>query len=168
VRVPPVLKLLFDGAPDVLTLWEYQTQKFENHRSRRPGLYPRQRQRKHFPSSLCAQTSSEAHPASYPVGTRSPFPGGKTWPCVTLTTLPHLVPSSGMSRSHTSSSWRLHGGSMTALFYTPGLDGFFLSAVLHKQCRVYWVWAHEPQVSSSIGEPHVTDGGCVWLTGLMG
>jgi hypothetical protein len=29
-----------------------------------------------FSSSVCVQTSSEAHPASYPVGTRGPFPGG--------------------------------------------------------------------------------------------
>jgi hypothetical protein len=37
---------------------------------------PRQR-RKDFSSSLCVQTSSEAHPASCPMGTRGPFPGGK-------------------------------------------------------------------------------------------
>jgi hypothetical protein len=28
-------------------------------------------------SSLCVQTGSEAQPASYPVGTGGPFPGGK-------------------------------------------------------------------------------------------
>jgi hypothetical protein len=28
-------------------------------------------------SSLCVQMSSEVHPASYPIGTRGPFPGGK-------------------------------------------------------------------------------------------
>jgi hypothetical protein len=32
---------------------------------------------KDFSSSLCVQTSSEAHPASYPMGTRGPFPRGK-------------------------------------------------------------------------------------------
>jgi hypothetical protein len=32
---------------------------------------------KEFSSSLCVQTSSEAHPASYQIGTRGPFPGGK-------------------------------------------------------------------------------------------
>jgi hypothetical protein len=31
---------------------------------------------KDFSSSLCVQTSSEPHPASYPVGTGSPFPEG--------------------------------------------------------------------------------------------
>jgi hypothetical protein len=35
---------------------------------------------KDFSSSLCMQTSSEAHPVSYPMGTRGPFPGGKARP----------------------------------------------------------------------------------------
>jgi hypothetical protein len=30
-----------------------------------------------FSSSPCVQTSSGAHPASYPMGTRGSFPGGK-------------------------------------------------------------------------------------------
>jgi hypothetical protein len=33
---------------------------------------------KDFSSSLCVQTRSGAHPASCPVGTGGPFPGGKT------------------------------------------------------------------------------------------
>jgi hypothetical protein len=33
-----------------------------------------------FPSNLCVQTGSGAHPASSPVGTGSPFPGGKARP----------------------------------------------------------------------------------------
>jgi hypothetical protein len=33
-----------------------------------------------FSSSPCIQTGSEAHPASYPVGTGGPFPGGKARP----------------------------------------------------------------------------------------
>jgi hypothetical protein len=32
-----------------------------------------------FSSSLCVQTGSGAHPASCPVGTWGPFPGGKAW-----------------------------------------------------------------------------------------
>jgi hypothetical protein len=32
---------------------------------------------KQFSSSLCVQTSSEAHPASYPVGTGDSFPAGE-------------------------------------------------------------------------------------------
>jgi hypothetical protein len=33
-----------------------------------------------FSSSLCVQTSSEAHPASYPIGTGGSFPWGKAQP----------------------------------------------------------------------------------------
>jgi hypothetical protein len=33
-----------------------------------------------FSSSPCVQTGSEAHPASHPMGTRGPFPGGKARP----------------------------------------------------------------------------------------
>jgi hypothetical protein len=33
-----------------------------------------------FSSNLCAQTGSEAHPASYTVGTGGSFPGGKARP----------------------------------------------------------------------------------------
>jgi hypothetical protein len=40
---------------------------------------PRHR-RKDFSSNLCVQTGSEAHPASCPVGTGSPFPGAKARP----------------------------------------------------------------------------------------
>jgi hypothetical protein len=54
-------------------------------------------------SSPCVQTSSEAHPASYPVGTRGPFPGVKHGRGMTLTTHPHLIPRSITSRSYTSS-----------------------------------------------------------------
>jgi hypothetical protein len=32
---------------------------------------------KDYPSNLCVQTSSEAHPASYPMGTGGPSPQGK-------------------------------------------------------------------------------------------
>jgi hypothetical protein len=56
-----------------------------------------------FSSSLCVQTSSEAHPASYPMGTGGPFPGVKGGS-------PHLKTRSRMNRSYTSSFlWRLHG-----------------------------------------------------------
>jgi hypothetical protein len=33
---------------------------------------------KDFSSILCVQTGSEAHPASCPMGTEGPFPGGKS------------------------------------------------------------------------------------------
>jgi hypothetical protein len=42
-----------------------------------------------FSSSLCVQAGSGAHPASYPMGTGDPFPGGlKRGRGVTLTTHP--------------------------------------------------------------------------------
>jgi hypothetical protein len=43
---------------------------------------------KDFSSSLCVQTRSEAHPASYPVGITSPSPVVKRGRGVTLTTYP--------------------------------------------------------------------------------
>jgi hypothetical protein len=64
-----------------------------------------------FSFSSCFQTGSEAHPASYPMGSGGPFPGGKArGRGVTLTTHPHLVPRLRMSRSYTSSPpMCLHG-----------------------------------------------------------
>jgi hypothetical protein len=35
---------------------------------------------KYFSSNICVQTSSETHPASYPMGTGGPFPGGEARP----------------------------------------------------------------------------------------
>jgi hypothetical protein len=35
---------------------------------------------KDFSSILCVQTGSGVHPASYPMGTGGPFPGGKARP----------------------------------------------------------------------------------------
>jgi hypothetical protein len=35
---------------------------------------------KDFSCSLCVQTGSEAHPASWPMGTGGPFPGAKARP----------------------------------------------------------------------------------------
>jgi hypothetical protein len=58
---------------------------------------------KDFSSSLCVQTGSGAHPASCPMGTGGLFPGAKRGRGVTLTTHPHLVLGSWMSRSYTSS-----------------------------------------------------------------
>jgi hypothetical protein len=50
-----------------------------------------------FSSSLCVQTNSEVHSASYPTGTGGPLPGVKRSQGVTLTTHPHLVSRSRMS-----------------------------------------------------------------------
>jgi hypothetical protein len=41
--------------------------------------------------SILVETSSGAHPASYPMGTGGPFPGVKRGRGVMLTTHPHLV-----------------------------------------------------------------------------
>jgi hypothetical protein len=59
--------------------------------------------RKDFSSTLCVQTGSGAHPASCTMGTGGPFPGVKRGRGVTLTTHPHPMPTSRMSRSYTSS-----------------------------------------------------------------
>jgi hypothetical protein len=58
---------------------------------------------KDFSSSLSEQTGSGAHPFSCTMGTGGPFPGIKRVRGVKLTTHPHLVPKSTMSRSYTSS-----------------------------------------------------------------
>jgi hypothetical protein len=63
---------------------------------------PRQR-RKNIFCSLCVQTGSGAHPASCTMGTGGPFLGVKRGRGVTLTSHPHLVPRSRMSRSYTFS-----------------------------------------------------------------
>jgi hypothetical protein len=79
---------------------------------------------KDFSSSLYVQTSSEAHPAFYPVGTEVLSPGVKRGRGVTLITHSDLVPRSRMSRSCASSPpCHLHDGSGT---------GFFLS--IYKSC----------------------------------
>jgi hypothetical protein len=55
------------------------------------------------------------HPVSYPVSARGPFPEVRRSRSVTLTTQPHLVSRSRMSRSCIRSSpWHLHGGSGSA------------------------------------------------------
>jgi hypothetical protein len=56
-----------------------------------------------FSSSLCVQTGSGAHPVSCTMGTAVLSPGVKRSRGVILTTQPHLVPRSWMSRSYTSS-----------------------------------------------------------------
>jgi hypothetical protein len=73
---------------------------------------------KDFSCSICVQTSSVAHPASYPMGNGGPFPGGKARPGMTLTTHPHLMPRSRMSRGYTSSPpCYQHANSRTALLF---------------------------------------------------
>jgi hypothetical protein len=60
----------------------------------------------------CVQASSEGHPASYPIGTGSPFPGIKGGRGVTTTT--HLRSSVEVKNEYELyllSSWWPHGGS---------------------------------------------------------
>jgi hypothetical protein len=59
---------------------------------------------KDFFSNLCVQTGSGAHPASSLMGTGVLSPGVKRGRGVTLTTHPHLVSRSWISRGCTSSS----------------------------------------------------------------
>jgi hypothetical protein len=71
---------------------------------------------KNFSSSLCVQISSEAHRASYPVGTADPFLGVQRVRGATLTGHSPSSAGSRMSWSYTSSPpCSLHGGSGTAL-----------------------------------------------------
>jgi hypothetical protein len=65
---------------------------------------------KDFSSSFCVQTGSGAHPVSCTTGTGGSFPGAKRGRGVTLTTNPHLVPRSRMSRSYISSHPKRHHG----------------------------------------------------------
>jgi hypothetical protein len=90
-------------------------------RTGRPGFDPRQGQND-FSSILCVQTSSGAHPASYPMGTGGPLPGVKRGRGVMLTTHFHLVPRLRMSRSYTSSPSRASmawsGTALLFFYYT--------------------------------------------------
>jgi hypothetical protein len=49
---------------------------------------------KDFSSSLCVETSSEAHPASCSVGAGGPFPGANARPGRDADYSPYLVPRS--------------------------------------------------------------------------
>jgi hypothetical protein len=81
-----------------------------------------QAEAKDFSSSLCGQTSCEAHPASCTMGTVGPVPGIKSGRGVNLTTHPHLVPMSRMSMRYTSSpTWCLHGVEGQLYFYSPDI-----------------------------------------------
>jgi hypothetical protein len=58
---------------------------------------------KDFPPIMCIQTSSEVHPISYRMGNSVLSQGVKRGRGVTLTTHPHLLSTSRMSRCYTSS-----------------------------------------------------------------
>jgi hypothetical protein len=64
---------------------------------------------KDFSSRLRVQTGSEAHLASYPMGTGGVlFPGVKRGRGVTLTTHPHVAPRSRIGSYIYSPLWHLH------------------------------------------------------------
>jgi hypothetical protein len=65
---------------------------------------------KDFSSNLCVQNGYGAHPPFCPIGNGGPFPGAKLGRGVTLTTHPHLVLRTRMSRSYISSPTKLHHG----------------------------------------------------------
>jgi hypothetical protein len=70
-----------------------------------------------FSFNLYVQTSSEAHPASCPMGIGGPFPGVKRGRGVTLTTHPHLMPRPWKSRSYTFSPHCASIGLLWNCFY---------------------------------------------------
>jgi hypothetical protein len=73
---------------------------------------------KNFSSSFCVQTSSEAHPASYPMSTEGPCSEGKARP---RRDADHSPPSSAEVENekelYPSPPWRLYGGRGTDLLY---------------------------------------------------
>jgi hypothetical protein len=75
-----------------------------------------------FSSSPCFQTSSEAHPAFYPMRTGGPISKGERGRGVTLTTHPLVgaIPSI---------PWCLHGGSGTGLLSLDQQSGPYLNVV---------------------------------------
>jgi hypothetical protein len=77
---------------------------------------------KDFSSNLCVQTGAGAHPSSCTMGNGFLSPGEKRGRGVTLTTHPHLVPRSIMSRSYTSStpcvSMACSGTALILIFFT--------------------------------------------------
>jgi hypothetical protein len=72
---------------------------------------------KDFSSSLCVQTRSEVHPASYTMGTGGPFPGIKHGREVTLTTHPSSAKVKNEKELYLLSPLRLHSRSGIALLY---------------------------------------------------
>jgi hypothetical protein len=112
----------------------------------------RQRQT-NFSCSLCVQTDSGAHPASCTMGTGVLSPGLKGGQGVTLTTRPHLVPRSKMSRNYTplpqsafmacSGIYRFsfNGGKYSGLYhYTSYTTHCLTTQPCHKEwpCRMDW------------------------------
>jgi hypothetical protein len=87
---------------------------------------------KEFFPLASAQTSFEAHPVSYPIGTGGPFPGVKSGRVVMLITQAHLLPRR-MSRSYNPlplSAYRAINGA-TSLYFTLLI---LLKSYFHANC----------------------------------
>jgi hypothetical protein len=90
---------------------------------------------KDFSSSLCVQTDSGAHPASYTMGTGGPFPGGKARPGRDAD---HSPPSSAevvnelelYLLSPQAPPWRVEG-LLYFFFYFLHRESFIRNAALH-------------------------------------
>jgi hypothetical protein len=109
--------------------------------------------------TLCVQTSSEAHPASYPVDNKGPFPEVKCGRRVKLTTHPHLVPRSIMSRSYTASpSWSLHGVA-GHLYFT--LLSFNFPSFLSSTCPLFLSYIN-PSCCVTADSPDSIPGAIDW------
>jgi hypothetical protein len=78
-----------------IDIWGTSVSVVSDYRLDEPGSIPGRR--KDFYSSLCVQTSSEAHPASYPMSISTGVKRGRG---VTLTTHLHLVPRLRKCRSY--------------------------------------------------------------------
>jgi hypothetical protein len=73
---------------------------------------------KDISSSFCVQTTSETHPASYPMGTCGPFSEGKARPGRDADPSPPSKTEEELCTRISSTPCRLHGGSGTALEYS--------------------------------------------------
>jgi hypothetical protein len=72
---------------------------------------------KDFSSSLCVQTSSEAHPMSYPMSTVGPFLGGKSRPRRDAEKSTPSTVEVKKENYMSSPPWRLHDDSGTTLLF---------------------------------------------------
>jgi hypothetical protein len=111
-----------------------------------------------FSCNLCVQSGSEAHPVSCAMGTGGPFPGAKRGRGVTLTTHPHLVPRSRISRSYSSSpppNTTMACSGTALLFFALSSSNTFtytFSNILHvwPLGLYYSLWEREKDCSSSV------------------
>jgi hypothetical protein len=89
--------------------------------------------RKDFSSSLCVQTGSGAHPVFCTLVSRVLSPGLKRGRGVTLTTHPHLVPRSRMSRGYTSPPSASVARSGTALAFIMQITALTVAEKLYSK-----------------------------------